>query len=63
VNLADFPQRLKVSSQFRAADADPDAVIALGEGSNHVPAEETRSSENGNERVDGRWHGAIPGML
>ncbi len=63
VNLADFSQRLEVSGQFRAADAHPDAVIALGERANHVPAEETRSSEDGDERIDGRWHGAIPQVI
>jgi hypothetical protein len=63
VNLADFPQGLQVPGQFGAADADPDTVIALGERPNHMPAKKTRSSENGNERVDGRWHGAVPGKL
>src|SRR5262249_46704520 len=57
VDLADPAERLQMTGQFGAAHRDADAVVALGERPDHVPAEEAGAPEDGDERVEVRRSG------
>ena len=43
-------------SQFGAAHADANAIIALGQRADDMPPQKTRSAEHCDEGIDGRWH-------
>jgi hypothetical protein len=59
MDLADLAERLQVSGQFGTPDPDPDTIVSLGKGANHMPPKEARASENRDEGVRIRCHGLI----
>ena len=52
VNLADPAQRLQMPCQFRAADADADAIVPSGQFPDHMPAQKAGSSKDRDEGID-----------
>jgi hypothetical protein len=52
VNLADPANRLEMSCELRPAHRDADPVMALGQRTYHMPAEETRAAVNGDESIE-----------
>jgi len=58
VDLTDLAERLQMPGQFRPPHRDPDAVIALGERADHASSQKARSSENRDQRIQIRCHGA-----
>ncbi len=51
VNLPDFAERLQMPGEVGAAHGDTDAIIALGQGPDHMPSKETGSAEDRNEGI------------
>ncbi len=51
MDLADPAQGLQMAGEIGAAHRDADAVVALGERSHHVAAEETRAAEDRDQGV------------
>src|SRR5215218_7270156 len=47
-----------MAGQFRPAHSYPDAVVALGQRTDHASPQKTRSPEDGDQRVQIRCHGA-----
>ena len=52
VDLADPAERLQMAGEFRPAHRDADAVAALAERADHVPAEEARAAIDRDQGVD-----------
>jgi len=56
-DLADIAERLQEAGEIRAANGDADAIAALCEFTDDVPADEAGPSEHGNEwRQVGKGH-------
>src|SRR5215467_8752305 len=53
MDLADPAEWLQKVRKFGPADGDPDAIVTLGQGPNHVPAKKTRAAVDSDQRVIG----------
>ena len=53
MDLANTAKRLQEASKLRPAYGNPDAIVTLGQGAHHVPAEETRATVDSDQGVIG----------